>query len=112
MSTGDWQRARAAFRALDFAVAAELFMTPTAALCDYGLPAESFLEKSNMARTAFAHRQQGKLHVQYRPAVVEPLAERRADAWIIFELANGWAWVNIFGMAISKRLMSMSLPPQ
>src|SRR5258708_20356003 len=88
MSTGDWQRARAAFRALDFAVAAELFMTPTAALCDYVLPAASFLEKSNMAMTAFAHRQQGKLHVQYRPAVFEPLADRRSDAWIIFELAK------------------------
>jgi anaerobic selenocysteine-containing dehydrogenase len=88
MNTGDSQRAREAFRALDFAVAAEFFMTPTAALCDYVLPAASFLEKSNMATTAFAHRQQGKLHVQYRPAVVEPLAERRADAWIIFELAK------------------------
>jgi len=88
LNTGDSQRARAAFRALDFAVAAELFMTPTAALCDYVLPAASFLEKSNMATTAFAHRQQGKLHVQYRPAVVEPLAERRSDAWIIFELAK------------------------
>ena len=49
MNTGDSQRAREAFRALDFAVAAEFFMTPTAALCDYVLPAASFLEKSNMA---------------------------------------------------------------
>ena len=88
MSTGDSQRAREAFRAVDFAVAAEFFMTPTAALCDYVLPAASFLEMSNMATTAFAHRQQGKLHVQYRAAVVEPLAERRSDTWIIFELAK------------------------
>ena len=49
MSTGDSERAREAFRAVDFAVAAELFMTPTAALCDYVLPATSFLEMANMA---------------------------------------------------------------
>ena len=87
MSTGDSQRAREAFRALDFAVAAELFMTPTAELCDYVLPATSFLEMANMSND-FKHRQQGRLHVQYRPAVVEPLAERRSDTWIVFELAK------------------------
>jgi anaerobic selenocysteine-containing dehydrogenase len=87
MSTGDSERARTAFRALDFAVAAELFMTPTAQLCDYVLPATSFLEMGNLSND-FKHRRQGKLHVQYRPAVVSPLAERRSDTWIIFELAK------------------------
>jgi anaerobic selenocysteine-containing dehydrogenase len=38
--------------------------------------------------TAFEHRQRGKTHLQYRAAVVEPLAERRSDTWIIFELAK------------------------
>jgi anaerobic selenocysteine-containing dehydrogenase len=87
MSTGDSERARTAFRAVDFAVAAELFMTPTAQLCDYVLPATSFLEMGNLT-TDFKHRPQGKLHLQYRPAVVPPLAERRSDTWIIFELAK------------------------
>ena len=87
MNTGDSQRAREAFRALDFAAAAELFMTPTAELCDYVLPATSFLEMANVSND-FKHRQQGRVHVQYRPAVVEPLAERRSDTWIIFELAK------------------------
>ena len=87
MSTGDSARARDAFRALDFAVAAELFMTPTAELCDYVLPATSFLEMSNLSND-FKHRQQGRLHLQYRPAVVEPLAERRSDTWMVFELAK------------------------
>jgi anaerobic selenocysteine-containing dehydrogenase len=72
---------------LEFAVAADLFMTPTAELCDYVLPATSFLEMSNIT-TAFEHRRQGKTHLQYRAAVVEPLAERRSDTWIIFELAK------------------------
>src|SRR5688572_4326405 len=87
MSTGDSQRAREAFRALEFAVATELFMTPTAELCDYVLPATSFLEMGNLA-SGFEHRPQGKLHLQYRPAVVPPLAERRSDTWMIFELAK------------------------
>src|ERR1044071_3163675 len=87
MSTADARRARDAMRKLEFAVAADLFMTPTAELCDYVLPATSFLEMSNVT-TAFEHRQRGKTHLQYRAAVVEPLAERRSDTWIIFELAK------------------------
>ena len=87
MSTGGSERARTAFRAADFAVAAELFMTPTAELCDYVLPATSFLEMGNLT-SDFKHRPQGKLHMQYRPPVVQPLAERRSDTWIIFELAK------------------------
>jgi anaerobic selenocysteine-containing dehydrogenase len=51
------------------------------------LPATSFLEMSNLT-TAFEHRPAGKTHLQYRPAVVEPLFERRSDSWIIFELAK------------------------
>jgi anaerobic selenocysteine-containing dehydrogenase len=62
-------------------------MTPTAELCDYVLPATSFLEMANLT-TAFEHRPAGKTHLQYRPAVVEPLADRRSDTWIIFELAR------------------------
>ncbi|MEK7783107.1 MAG: molybdopterin-dependent oxidoreductase, partial [Candidatus Binatota bacterium] len=87
MSTGDSRRAREAFCALEFAVATELFMTPTAELCDYVLPATSFLEMANLT-TGFEHRAQGKSHLQYRPQVVQPLAERRSDTWMIFELAK------------------------
>ena len=50
---------------LEFGVAADLFMTPTAELCDYVLPATSFLEMANIT-TAFEHRRQGKTHLQYR----------------------------------------------
>ncbi len=62
-------------------------MTPTAELCDYVLPAASFLEMSNIT-TAFEHRRAGKTHLQYRAAAVEPLYERRSDTWIVFELAK------------------------
>jgi anaerobic selenocysteine-containing dehydrogenase len=87
MSNADSRRGREALKKLEFAVAADLFMTPTAELCDYVLPAASFLEMANIT-TAFEHRPNGKTHLQYRAAVVEPLAERRSDSWIIFELAK------------------------
>ena len=87
ISNADPRRAREALSKLDFGVAIDLFMTPTAALCDYVLPATSFLEMSNIT-TAFEHRQLGKTHLQYRAAVVEPLHERRSDTWILFELAK------------------------
>ena len=87
MSTGDSRTARKALCALEFGVAVDLFMTPTAQLCDYVLPATSFLEMANLT-TAFEHRPQGKTHLQYRPAVVAPLEERGSDTWIIFELAK------------------------
>jgi anaerobic selenocysteine-containing dehydrogenase len=87
MSNADSRRGREAMKALEFGVAADLFMTPTAELCDYVLPATSFLEMSNIT-TAFEHRREGKTHLQHRSAVIEPLAERRSDTWIIFELAK------------------------
>lgn len=87
MSSGDSRAGRKALCALEFGVAVELFMTPTAELCDYVLPATSFLEMANLA-TGFEHRAEGKTHLQYRAAVVEPLAERRSDTWIIFQLAE------------------------
>jgi anaerobic selenocysteine-containing dehydrogenase len=87
MSNADSARARQAFVALEFAVATEQFMTPTAELCDYVLPATSFLEMANLT-TGFDHRPEAKAHLQYRAAVVPPLGERRSDTSIVFELAK------------------------
>ena len=95
LSNADPRRGREALSKLDFAVAADLFMTPTAELCDYVLPATSFLEMANIT-TAFEHRRAGKTHLQYRAAVVDPLAERRPDTWIIFELAKRMGFAEQF----------------
>ncbi len=95
MSNADPRRGREALKALELAVAADLFMTPTAEQCDYVLPAASFLEMSNLT-PAFEHRRKGKTHLQYRPAAVEPLAERRSDTWIIFELAKRLGFTDKF----------------
>jgi anaerobic selenocysteine-containing dehydrogenase len=87
MSTADALRAREALCKLELGIGIDLFMTPTTELCDYVLPAASFLEMANIT-TAFEHRPAGKTHLQYRPAVVEPLHERRSDTWIVFQLAK------------------------
>jgi len=62
-------------------------MTPTAEICDYVLPAASFLETANVTPGA-RYRPEARTHLQYRPAVVDPLAERRSDTQIIFDLAK------------------------
>ncbi len=95
MSNADSRRGREAMKALEFSVATDFFMTPTAELCDYVLPAASFLETSNVS-AGFKHRRQGKTHLQYRPVVVDPSAERRSDTWIIFELAKRLGFADKF----------------
>ena len=87
VSCGDSRRGREALCALEFSVVTDLFMTPTAELSDYVLPAASFLEMSNIS-PGTDHRVAGRAHLQYRSAVVAPLEERRSDSWIIFELAK------------------------
>ena len=87
VSCGDSRRGRDALCALEFSVVTDLFMTPTAELCDYVLPAASFLEMANIS-PGTDHRAAGRTHLQYRSAVVAPLEERRSDSWIIFELAK------------------------
>lgn len=87
MSNGDPGRGREALCALELGVATELVMTPTAQLCDYVLPATSFLEMDHLVG-GFRHRVEARSHVQYRRRAVDPLAERRSDTWIVFELAR------------------------
>ena len=95
LSNGDPARGRKALCALDLGVATELFMTPTAQLCDYVLPATSFLEMDHLAG-GFRHRVDARTHVQFRRRAVEPLAERRSDTWVVFELAKRMGFADDF----------------
>jgi anaerobic selenocysteine-containing dehydrogenase len=95
MSNADPRRGREAMGKLELAVCVDLFMTPTAEQCDYVLPAASFLEMSALT-TAFEHRPNGKTHMQWRAAAVEPLFERRSDTWMIFELAKRMGFTEEF----------------
>ncbi len=95
ISNGDPGRGREALSALELGVATELFMTPTAQLCDYVLPATSFLEMDHLVG-GFRHRVEARSHVQYRRRAVDPLAERRSDTWVIFELAKRMGFADDF----------------
>ena len=70
MSTGDSQRRVTRF-ALSFCCGHRAIHAAYAELCDYVLSATSFLEMGNLA-IGFGHGPKGKLHLQYRSAVVPP----------------------------------------
>ena len=107
MSTGDSNRGRAAFSALDLAVAAELFMTPTAELCDYVLPATSFLEMANLTA---ASRIDFKASLICNTAL--PLFRLWRSAAPIPGLSLSWPSASdsakSSGMEMSKRAMPMN----
>jgi len=69
------------FPKLDFIVAAELFMTPTARYADILLPACSYLEFSDLIPFPYPH-------VQLQQKVIEPLYESRSDVDIASGLAG------------------------
>jgi molybdopterin-containing oxidoreductase family molybdopterin binding subunit len=68
------------FPKLEFMVAAELFMTPTARYCDILLPACSYLEFSDLIPFPYPY-------VQMQQKVVEPLYESKSDVDIAAMLA-------------------------
>jgi anaerobic selenocysteine-containing dehydrogenase len=73
----------AALKKIDFSVAMDLFLTPTAELADIVLPAASWLERDGF-RGHFAYPY--ALPVQHR--AVEPLYERRDDITFFIDLAQ------------------------
>ena len=79
-------RAREALMNLDFYVHTEIFMTPSAELADIVLPASTFYESFHV-RKGFPNLLSARNWVQYRPRVIPPLYETRADMEIVFDLA-------------------------
>ena len=82
---------RELFPRLDFIVAAELFMTPTARYCDMLLPACSFLEFSDLVPFPYPY-------VQLQQKVIEPLYEARSDVDIASGLAARLGFGDFFNM--------------
>jgi len=79
------------FPKLDFIVAAELFMTPTARYADMLLPACSYLEFSDLIPFPYPY-------VQLQQKVIEPLYESRSDV----DIASGLAGKLGFGDYFDK----------
>ena len=64
----------------------DLYLTPTAAFADIVLPIASAWEREGL-RVGFGLDQDACELVQFRPAVVAPRGEARADIDIVFDLA-------------------------
>jgi anaerobic selenocysteine-containing dehydrogenase len=87
MANGGSREGRAALAQLDLMVAADYFLTPTAQLADYVLPATMFLESPGL-QFGWAIPTQAQTHVQYRAPAVAPRGEARSDTDIVFDLAR------------------------
>lgn len=60
----------------------EQFMTETAAMADFVLPATTFLEHDDMYQGG------GHTYLQVTKKIIEPLAEARSNHWLLCELAE------------------------
>ena len=87
LSQPDADVGRAALAQLDFLVAADLFLTPTAALADVVLPVASAWEREGL-RVGFGPTPEGEGLIQLRAPAVAPRGESRSDIWIVCELAK------------------------
>ncbi|OCA82192.1 oxidoreductase [Bacillus sp. FJAT-27225] len=72
-----------AFSQVETVVVIEQFMTETALLADYVLPAASVFEEEDFYYASMYHH-----YVNYAPKLVEPPGEAKPDLWIWTELAN------------------------
>ena len=90
LANADSVQGRAALAQLEFFAQAELFHTPTSQYADIVLPAADFLESESLSVST------GTV-AQRRPAVVEPLYERRPDVDLIFGLATRLGLGDRFG---------------
>jgi anaerobic selenocysteine-containing dehydrogenase len=78
----DTQRVRAAFRALDFCVVSEQFLTDTAREADIILPAKSMFEQTDIIG-AYWHP-----YLQLRPRIIDSPGEVRPETAVYLELGK------------------------
>ena len=88
----DTKRVREAFESLETLVVIDQFMTDTAELADYVLPAATAFEVEDVYYSSMYHH-----YVNHGPKLVEPPGEAKPDAWIWGELANRLGFGDEFG---------------
>lgn len=77
-----------AIHGLDLFVVTDFFMTPSAELADYVLPAATWLERDECCDLSYTN------YVSSRQKAVEPLYESRDDLEIIIELVKRTPWAD------------------
>jgi anaerobic dimethyl sulfoxide reductase subunit A len=86
----DHKKNLAALQTLDFAVAHEFFLTPTAQACDVVFPAATPFEKEDIGLPWLGN------YLLYRPQAVTPRGQARSDYDIFCELADRLGFLEAF----------------
>lgn len=73
---------------LELHVVADFFMTPTAEIADYVLPAATWMERDESCDLSYAN------YISARPKAIEPLYESWHDMKMSIELAKRLPWAN------------------
>jgi anaerobic selenocysteine-containing dehydrogenase len=77
-----------AFKNLELLVVADFFMTPTAELADYVLPATTWLERDECCDTQYMNC------IAARQKAVVPLSESRDDVQMVIDIIKRIPWAN------------------
>ncbi len=88
VNTMDVRRFRDALLKLDLLVVADYFMTPTAELADYVLPATTWLERDEPCDDGYTD------YIAARQKAVEPVGEARDDLSIVIDLVKRIPWAD------------------
>lgn len=84
LSIGGGERLARAMASLELLVSIDFYRNATGELADWTLPAADWFEREDL--NYFVQGVQRKPYLQWTDAVVEPMAERRTDAWITSRL--------------------------
>ncbi|MEZ5597071.1 MAG: molybdopterin-dependent oxidoreductase [Pseudomonadales bacterium] len=85
LSMGGESRLRRAFEKLELLIVVDIYPNATSEYADFVLPATDWLEREDINAISVGFHPEP--YVQYTPAVVAPLADRRPEWWIFGKLA-------------------------
>ena len=88
VTTMDVRRFRDALLKLELLVVADYFMTPTAEIADYVLPAATWLERDELCDDGYTD------YIAVRQKAVEPQGEAREDLAIVMDLVGRIPWAD------------------
>ncbi len=109
MSMPDSNAFREALKKLELLVVHDLFMTETAELAHYVLPACTHLEKNGLAYTYNVCH--GIPYLMVRKKAIEPLHESRSEFWFWKELAKKMGMGEIFPWEADEEVVELELKP-
>ncbi len=96
---------KSAFRQLELLVCVDIYLSETAQMADYVLPATDMLERSDFPLSHLNF--QAEPHAQYTKALLAPKFERKPEWWIFTQLAQA-AGASLFGPTPMNGLARLS----